>query len=447
MIKKFIPIALSIIMIFAMVGCQKTEPLDTASLDTEAKTLVTQLAEGDYAGALEDHAYIAKLQAFFKTTPYENVWSDIQSKLGEFVAIYDTKGISAQNAHAVVVKTAFTESCADISVTFNSKGQIQGFHYKPNTDSPQDHGAPTVQLPQGITERELTFGDEFPLGGTLTTPDGEGPFPVVILVHGSGPHDRDETVKKIKVFRDMAWGLAQQGVATFRYDKRTYAHPASFTMESTAYDETAADAIHAAKLMTEQKEIDPNAIVVAGHSLGAIMIPKIAAETPEVSGYVMMAGAVTPLQDLLVIQTEYMMQLDGSLSATDKLNLSSLKGMRDNVNKLTPDSKLEPKALFNIPKAYWLYIKDYNPAEAAKAIEKPLMVTQGEGDYQVTMDEFNAIKSTLGDKENVSYKSYPGLSHLFTPAGDPPAPTDYDIEANVDTAVIDDLAEFVKSLS
>ncbi len=438
------PIILIIVMLITLCSCQKAEPVDTTALDSEAKTLVTQMADGDFEAAMQDHTYIAKLQLFFKATPLSAIWDIITDRYGDYVTIYATEGIAIDSDYAVVVKTAFANKCADITVSFNNKGQIIGIHQKVNTDNPQEHGAPEVQLPDGVTEREITFGDpEFPLPGVLTLPEGDGPFPAVILVHGSGPCDRDETVGKIKPFKDIAWALAQRGIAAFRYDKRAYIYPQAFAGEFTVYEETIADAASATKLMMEQPEVDPDHIIVVGHSLGGYLIPRIAAETPQASGYVMMAASVTPLQELMVEQYEYIFKLDDNFSVNEKLSLSSLEGMRDNVNKLEPGSTEEPKALFGLPASYWLDLKDYNPAEAAKAITKPLLVIQGEGDYQVPMREFEVIKSTLGEKANVIYKQYVNLSHTFTPAGDPPSPQDYDIEYHVATEVIEDLAHFV----
>ncbi|MBO2517903.1 MAG: hypothetical protein CW338_11660 [Clostridiales bacterium] len=115
------------------------------------------------------------------------------------------------------------------------------------------------------------------LPGTLTLPAGEGPFPAVILVHGSGPSDRDESIGALKPFRDLAQGLAERGIAVYRYDKRTWVYPVQCAADHgvTLMDETADDAAAAVRLLAEQEAVDPERVFVLGHSLGATAVPAV----------------------------------------------------------------------------------------------------------------------------------------------------------------------------
>ena len=143
------------------------------------------------------------------------------------------------------------------------------------------------------------------LPGTLLIPKGEGPFPAVVLVQGSGPSDRDETVMNLKPFRDLAEGLAAQGVAVYRFDKRTYVYGEEMAADTqgTLVDESIEDAVNAVQLLARQDRIDPARIWVLGHSLGGNAVPAIARSLREqpvdACGFILMAASPRP-RDVLI---------------------------------------------------------------------------------------------------------------------------------------------------
>ena len=158
----------------------------------------------------------------------------------------------------------------------------------------------------------------------------------------------------------------------------------------------------------------------------------------------MMASPVTPLHELMVEQYDYIFNLDGKLTINERISLFQAKRMSRNVECLTESSSKKARSLFNVSAAYWLYLKDYDVLEVVKGIERPLLIIQGESDYQVPMRDFEALDATLNGKDNVLLISYPGLGHLMTRAGDPPSPDDYYEDITVDPQVIDDIASFIK---
>jgi fermentation-respiration switch protein FrsA (DUF1100 family) len=191
-------------------------------------------------------------------------------------------------------------------------------------------------------------------------------------------------------------------------------------------------------------EIDTDNIFVLGHSLGGMMIPRIAQDATDAKGFIMMGAPTTKLHDLILEQTEYIYNLDDKLTLREKLSIWKTKRLVDRISNLTEDTKYEAKDLLNVSPAYWLYLNNYDMIGMAKNIKKPLLIIQGERDYQVPMRDFDELKSVLGDKDNVSFISYIGLSHLMTTSGIPPSPDDYYNDYIVDQQVIDDIAQFVQ---
>ena len=335
----------------------------------------------------------------------------------------------------VVFPTRFANQNINFRIIINSAGQVSGFFQLPGGVNWQ---RPEYSKPDTFKERDVTVGEgEWKLPGTLTVPVGAGPFPAAVLVHGSGPNDRDETVGGTKVFKDLAEGLASRGIVVLRYEKRTMQYRARVASiaKLTVQEETVDDAVKAIALLRSQPEVNGSKIFVIGHSLGAYVAPRIAEADGKLAGMVLMAGNVRPLEDLLVEQVEYM-GIKG-----DQLERS--KALQAKVKKLEPADEDSP-ALGGLPVSYWLDLKDYDPAAAARKLGIPMLILQGERDYQVTMTDFAMWKAAVGNSKGVVMKSYPALNHLFVAGEGKSMPAEYGKPGHVAPVVIDDIARFIK---
>ena len=299
-------------------------------------------------------------------------------------------------------------------------------------------------------ETDVTVGaGEWALPGTLAMPAGEGKHPALVLVHGSGPNDRNETIGANAPFRDLARGLASKGVAVLRYDKRTLVHGAKIVSAPdrfTVKEETVDDALEAVALLARTPGIDTARIFVLGHSLGGMLIPRVAshARATNVAGYIVMAGTARPLQDVYLDQVRYLLALDGEITPSEQAKLAEIE--RQNARLVDPAQLANASAAdlpLGLPAAYWKDLEGYRPAEAAKAIERPVLILQGERDYQVTMADFALWKTALGSKPNVTFRTYPGLNHLFIAGEGTSSPAEYSAAGHVAQAVIDDIAAWV----
>jgi dienelactone hydrolase len=335
----------------------------------------------------------------------------------------------------VVFPAKFATQNINFRIIINGAGLVAGFFQLPGG---VDWKRPEYSRPDTFKERDVTVGEgEWKLPGTLTVPVGSGPFPAVVLVHGSGPNDRDETVGGSKMFKDLAEGLASRGIVVLRYEKRTLQYRARIAGigNFTVQDETVDDAVKAIALLRTQAEVNGARVFLAGHSLGAYLAPRIAERDGKLAGMVLMAGNVRPMEDLMVEQVTYM-------GITGR-PLENAKALQAKVKKLEPGDEDSP-ALGGVPVAYWVDLKQYDPAAAARKLGIAMLILQGERDYQVTMADFAGWKAAVGSAKGVVMISYPALNHLFVTGEGKSLPAEYAKPGHVAPAVIEDIAKFVK---
>ncbi|MBL8241011.1 MAG: prolyl oligopeptidase family serine peptidase [Bryobacterales bacterium] len=293
-----------------------------------------------------------------------------------------------------VYKIVCEKRTLGLSLTTSADGLIQGMFF--------------VEPPTGLN---VTTGI-YQLPARLTLPPGPGPFPAVVLVHGSGPHDMDETIGPNKPLRDIAEGLAARGIASLRYTKRTRQYkPANITLN----EETIQDAVSAASLLRSTAKIDPARVFIAGHSLGAYAAPRIGQADPKLAGLILLAGNTRPITVLIDEQIKY---LGGTPAQAEQMKRS------------LPAAYLEELAA--------------DPVPVAAALAMPMFILQGERDYQVTMEDFKRWQALKGTR--VTLKSYPNLNHLFQPGEGKSKPAEYAVATPFAAPVLDDIAAWILSI-
>ena len=312
-----------------------------------------------------------------------------------------------------------------------------------------DYRPPPYAAPSSFREENVTVGagTEWALPATLTLPLGAGPFPAVVLVHGSGPQDRDETNGANKPFQDLAWGLATQGIAVLRYDKRTRVYPGKVTAfpNFTVKQETIDDALAAVSLLRETPRIDAKRIFVLGHSLGGMLVPRIGlAGEKAIAGFIVFAGATKPMEDEWVRQYEYIYGLQGKLTPQQQSEIEGYKRQAARIKQLTPADSASKELLLLAPTSYWLDLRGYRPPEVALKLKQPFLILQGERDYNVTMDSFHDWQRALAGRTNITFKSYPKLNHFFLEGTGPATDAEYARPRNIPEYVIQDIVGWIK---
>jgi pimeloyl-ACP methyl ester carboxylesterase len=272
-------------------------------------------------------------------------------------------------------------------------------------------------------------------------PRGTGPLPAVVLIHGSGPNDRDESVGGAKPFKDLAWGLGSRGVAVLRYVKRTLHSPAGVVTQKEEFLDSARDAI---ALLRSTPGIDPDRLHVLGHSQGGYLAPRIAEANPGLAGVVILAGSTRPIVDSLIEQLEYFMKSrPGDASLRAKLDASRAFKKQVEAETLRPDEDLTFPLGGTLKGAYFLDDRGYDPPRTAQRLGCRLLVLHGGRDYQVTAKDFDGWKAGLGGRPGATLKVYPTLNHLFVSGEGTPSPAEYERPGHVDEQVIADIAAFL----
>ena len=428
------------------------EPLVSAE---QAEAYVDQLFNGDAEALGELYLHTDELLAALEPA---GGFSGLQKSLKSLGKLRDMKPAytySTGEYTSFAVPCVFFLTKINIILNADSEGRIGGIvtgTYQEAQSEEETQEAPAY------TETELTlpleeYDGELP--GILTIPEGDGPFPAVILVHGSGPQDMDESFGENKPFRDIAHGLASLGVASYRYDKRTYVYGAQMAEDPslTLEQETIEDAVAAVRLAAGQEMIDPSRIYILGHSLGGQAIPAIAAafakeedgrdEEEEITpaGYIFMAAPARGLVELMREQYDFLYGLNPPQSDEEKAQQEQITEMLDILDD--PASLPEGELTGGAYPAYWRYLAAYSQLEEAEDITVPCLVLQGEEDYQVPMEDYLAWKERFGDDPLWQFISYPGLTHLFMEGKKENGPSDYMSAQTVDEQVARDIASFI----
>ena len=307
-----------------------------------------------------------------------------------------------------------------------------------------------------MIEEKIIVGKDtkYPLNGLLTLPeDATGPVPVVVFVHGSGASNMDEKVGKLTPFKDLAQGLARHGIASVRYDKRSFAHGFKMlrdkSLEVTVKTETIDDAILATDLLKKDPRIDPERVFIIGHSMGGMLAPRIDAEGGNYAGLIIMAGSPRKLEEIILDQNEAALRsTKGFVNWIVKKQVAKFASMFDGMYELSDAEAKKKKMGGGTTLYYFKEMGEHSAPSYLSVCEKPILIMQGEKDFQSTAEkDFAAYKQLLAGRSNITFRLYKNLSHAFVPSvyGDiMKAKQEYNVEQHIGENVTVDIANWVK---
>ncbi len=435
-------VSLLIAAIFLTAGCStqpEASPLGSNEVPKKrqealipiAKKLVEDMAAGNWQEAFD--TFDSNMQRAMPVDQLPAIWQRGAETAGNFGSVGEATAVMLKGYETIIVQCPSKKANLLVQVVFSKSNKVSGiwFNTAPhgagqilpsftNTSTPAPDAS---KMPDTIAEEPVTVGKggDWPLPGSLTLPkDAKAPLAAVVLVQGSGALDRDETLPSNagKPFRDIAWGLAERGIAVLRYDKRTFTYGPKIAQQAnelTVQHEYIEDAVAAANLLRQDSRIDKTKIYLVAHSEGAMLAPRIDMSGGGFAGLALLAGSPRKLwelqydQNMAVIQTlpedkrpSYQAQVDALKADAEKLASMSAE-------------EAKKTTIFTQPGYYYWEMQQYNAGDIARGINKPMLILQGDKDVQASPEkDFGGWKQALAGKANVTYKLYPGLTHFFS---------------------------------
>ncbi|SMC47567.1 alpha/beta hydrolase [Papillibacter cinnamivorans] len=426
-------------------GGTEKEGFDTEALEKDARQCVENLVSGDYDSVVGE--FNATVSKQLDAKGLEDAWTTTVGSLGSFQEILEVTGEESKGYYVVNVLSRFEGNGLMTKLTYDSEGKIAGLWF-----SYQAVEAPEATSTDLYEEIPIQVGaGESKVDGFLTLPKNVEKPPVVIFIQGSGSTDMDETIgtAQNKPFQDLAWGLAEKGIASVRYNKRFYQYPDEATAlggNLTVGDEVLSDAAAAVALASSDERLDGDRIFILGHSLGGMLAPKIALDHPEVSGIISMAGTLRGLEDVILDQNR---EAIAAADMTDEKKQETLTQVEAEVQKVKALTQGDASVtILGISSVYWMSLKESTGTEIAERLTCPVLVLQGSADFQVYPDkDYPLWEETLKSKTDFESHLYDGLNHLFMTTNGKRDVTEYNIAGHVSQTVIDDIAAWIGRVS
>ncbi len=374
------------------------------------------------------------------------IWESMPRYMGEYQSYGEIRTEKRDSTESVFVRCHFAKTKMDLQLTYNRQQKIIGIFFLPpkNTSS---YSYPEYYKAHKFYESKIVLkSGKYELPGVLCIPNNVKNPPVAVLLAGSGPNDKDESIGPNKPLKDIAVGLASNGIASIRYDKRTLAYGKELAAQTDfgITEEVIEDAASAVNMIRKNPLMKDSKIYIIGHSLGAMCAPLVASKT-KADGVVMLAGNARPLEDLIVEQYRYLYGADRQKGEDDP-EVKKIAAKAAVVKDAKALKAAKPEELpLNLPAPYWQSLNAYKQVETAKKLKQPMLVLQGARDYQVTMTDFDLWKKALGDQAKNTFISYPALNHLFLKGEGKSMPSEYEAQGNVEEKVVTDICDWIKT--
>lgn len=387
--------------------------------------------------------FAPELQMQLSSANLEQVWNMLNSKFGAYKSTGKTIEKVTAEKTTVLTVINFENESFDLSTSLNEGGLLNSFNILPLSNKTIWQN-PMYGQERNTKKTNIKIGKVDPLLAELLSPKKDEKNTLMVFVHGSGPNDMDESLGPNKFFKDLAYGLANRGIASLRYNKRTYDYPGKMAkkqFEITIDDEVTNDAVLA---IQKAKSLGYKKVFLAGHSLGGHMAPKIA-DQEEVDGVIILAGNSSAMVDLLVPQFEYLFKND-STSGITEFQLNAIKTQVETVISGKYDKDTHPMMLpLSMSAIYWKSLEDYVPIKIASKQKQPYLILNGSRDYQVDVAQAKAWKKGNSNKFSRT-RIFEGLNHMFIYGTGICLPAEYEKVGHVDLAVIEEIKNWIKEL-
>ncbi len=445
MMKKWTRLMLALMLAIGVAGCGAAAEEEGAV--SIARAVVREVLDGEYQKAEARFSQTLK-NGLEAAGGIEGVMAPAAAQMGKVISYGEPVTGSQMGMDVVMIPVTFENMTVSAIVSLSQAGEVEGLYFQPQVAVAEE------TLSEGVTATEVTVdaGAGYPLGGTLTLPANTGePAPAVLLIWGSGANGRDEAVGANAVFAQLANGLAEHGIASLRFDKRTHTYPEIMSEKDySVVDEYMEDVLSAVEMLKSESGIDPDRVFILGHSQGGMLAPRFVDAGADVSGLILLAGTPRHLTDVL-----YDQELNTLGAGKDDPEARKVfDDMREEARAVyagTAEEALahEPLYMGAFPAYYMYEMSRYDAIELIKKHQTPILILQGGNDFQVlAKGDFNLYQDALAGEEYASLKLYPGLNHLFMPSEATTlneAVAEYNIASRIPEEVVRDIAAFVKA--
>ena len=289
----------------------------------------------------------------------------------------------------------------------------------------------SIAAAQAAEQLDISFeNDGLTISGTLNLPDGEGPFPAAVLIHGSGPNDRHESVilndpnakclypdlfgDTIAVFDDLAGALTDAGMAVYQYEKRSREHGASLDQTTVTPTDFLRDAVAAAAMLRGRADIDAKKLVLIGHSQGANFVHRASDSLGGVAAVVMLSGPAKPIDEVVMSQIDTILRKCASAEAA----ASTIAQMRAAFDQLHAGTFPQAPLMGAFPQFWrdWIEITG-NAVPTVEKAQVPTLIMCGLQDINVAPENIELFEQIKNDQVKVF--KFPELNHMLTTNSEP----------------------------
>ncbi|SEQ85783.1 alpha/beta fold hydrolase [Natrinema salaciae] len=371
----------------------------------------------------------------------EQCWWGLHGQYGEPEAVDE---LTVHDGNQATVTFAFENGTETATLNLTGKS-ISDFTFTPTYESP------AYADEDALTEHEVTVDTgDVALNGLLTVPEGRTPVPGVVLVHGAGVHDPDGTVGNSKILKDISLGLASEGVASLRYEKRLANHEIpddALTLDTVVTD----DAVAAVDRLAAFDDVHQDSLFVAGHSQGGMCAPRIADRHGGLAGVVNLDGSPEPNlppEHADIIRYEF--EIDGDLNEEQA---ARVERDRETLRRIA-EGEFDDEKIMGRPGAWHRSLREYDPVSTASDLHVPTLALTTFSADEETQPELAAFFRTRYETwldadlpEGSHVECYTNVDHYFQSITPPATPHSLYFGGNVAETVIDDLNKWIQGVS
>lgn len=415
-------------ILLLVTGCAKNRNLE--------KDKIVAINATSYFQQRKDSEFYVLLDSYSK----DNMTVDeLSTEFDDLIKIYgepleyDTDEVVAykqENAAVVSVPVRFTTGWMDLTYTINSTSSVTGFKITVS-DKLDENGYNETQFVYKVDAREEN--------AVFTNTNKTEQSPLVIFVHDKDMYDKNSTIGVRKLFRDLAYALADNGVASVRYNRMVLEN--EDVEDSIALMKAELKAVYEASLSLEG--IDPNRVYVLGYGIGGYLLPNLVDDLP-IQGMILSSAPYEKIHYSMYEEEIYEIDCDKTMLEQNK----NVRKQEIENSKLLIDSLVNPEDfyqdIFGYSSSFWIELQTYTVAEKLNTFARPIMVTHGSNDYHVVSSSHNVWKHELADVQNVTYKYYKNMDHLLSINNKTSLPSDQLKEGSIASAYISDIVKFVQ---